>query len=93
MAAALSSDEACEPPSIWGQKWYEDDDADSVSDFNTAETLIINGGDDELSRQFREYAERAAADEKARYDAYQIAKAAETRFAQPVAPSEPVCRM
>ena len=53
----------------------EVDDGNSVSEFNTAETLVINRGDDELSREYREYyVNNAATQEKARYDAYKATK-------------------
>ena len=72
--------------------WKEEmHDGDSGSEFNTAETLLIDGGDDELSREFREYADKAAAEEKARYEAYKAKKDADLiRSAEAVAPSKPV---
>ena len=66
-------------------KWAEkEDDVNSVSDSeDTAETLIIDGGDDELTRQYREYANKAAAEEKARYEAYRAKKEAEEKMESP----------
>ena len=91
--AAVCADETQNPPPFAGKmKWNEnDDDVDSISEFNTAETLLIDGGDDELSREFREYADKAAAEEKARYEAYKAKKDADLiRSAEAVAPSKPV---
>ena len=93
MAAECADETQNPPPFVAGKmKWNEyDDDGDSVSEFNTAETLLIDGGDDELSREFREYADKAAAEEKARYEAYKAKKDADLiRSAEAVAPSKPV---
>ena len=55
--------------------WKEEmHDGDSGSEFNTAETLVSDKGDDELSREYREYVNNAATQEKARYDAYKATK-------------------
>ena len=87
--AAVCADETETPPPFAGKmKWNEYDD---VSEFNTAETLLIDGGEDELSREFRQYADKAAAEEKARYEAYKAKRDADLiRSAEAVAPSKPV---
>jgi hypothetical protein len=86
--AAVCADETETPPPFAGKmKWNEYDD----SEFNTAETLLIDGGEDELSREFRQYADKAAAEEKARYEAYKAKRDADLiRSAEAVAPSKPV---
>ncbi len=60
-------------------RWIEEDDVGSVSDSDTAETLILDGGDDEVSKQYREYANKCAAEEKARYEAYKAKQEAEEK--------------
>jgi hypothetical protein len=58
---------------------------------STPRRLLIDGDDDELSREFRQYADKAAAEEKARYEAYKAKKDADLiRSAEAIAPSKPV---
>jgi hypothetical protein len=88
MAAVCADETENPPPFAVKMKWNEYDD---VSEFNTAETLLIDGGEDELSREFRQYADKAAAEEKARYEAYKAKRDADLiRSAEAVAPSKPV---
>ena len=89
---SVMSDEPLAMPFDSKMRWIEADDVDSVSDSeDTAETLILDGGDDEVTKQYREYANKCAAEEKARYEAYKAKKEAEekTRLAQ-AAPSQKV---
>jgi hypothetical protein len=77
---SVMSDEPLAMPFDSKMRWIEADDVDSVSDSeDTAETLILDGGDDEVTKQYREYANKCAAEEKARYEAYKVKKEAEEK--------------